>query len=301
VSDSLLGQFARRQHGLVTRAQALSVLTPWTLERRLKARALEPVRRGVYRIAGVPESWEQQLLAACLTAGPEACASFRSAAALYGLEGFGRDRLEITHFGCRPSVIEGVVVHESTVFERRHIALVANIPTTSVARTLCDLTAVVRKWMVERAVDEALRRKLVRIPEIVDAASVLEGRGRLRCTVMREILERRQPGYEPGESAPERRISDLLVRAGLPEPKRQHRVPVGNRVVRIDLCYPELKIAIEYDGWEWHAGRRAFDEDRARANELVVLGYSVLRFTSKSSDQVIVDTVRAAIERASLS
>jgi very-short-patch-repair endonuclease len=155
--------------------------------------------------------------------------------------------------------------------------------------------------MVERAVDEALRRKLVRIPEIVDAASVLEGRGRLRCTVMREILERRQPGYEPGESAPERRISDLLVRAGLPEPKRQHRVPVGNRVVRIDLCYPELKIAIEYDGWEWHAGRRAFDEDRARANELVVLGYSVLRFTSKSSDQVIVDTVRAAIERASLS
>jgi very-short-patch-repair endonuclease len=250
----------------------------------------------VYRIAGAPDTWEQQLLAACLTAGPEACASFRSAAALYGFEGFGRDRLEITHFGSRPSLIAGVDVHESNVFAKHHIVRVAHIPTTSVARTLCDLTAVARDWVVERAVDEALRRKLVRIPEIVDAAALLEGRGRHCCTVIRAVLEARQPGYEPGESEPEKRISDVLVRAGLPAPIKQHRVRIGNRVVRIDLCYPEHKIAIEYDGWEWHSGRRAFDEDRARANELVVLGFSVLRFTSKSSDQVVVDTVTAAID-----
>jgi very-short-patch-repair endonuclease len=299
MSDSLLAPVARRQHGLITRGQALAVLPRWTLDRRLKARALEPVRRGVYRIAGVPETWEQQLLAACLAAGPAACASFRSAAALHGLEGFGRDRLEITHLGRRPSVIDGVEVHESAVFDTRHIVIVADIPTTSVARTLCDLTAVVRPWMVERAVDEALRRKLVRIPEIVEVATLLEGRGRHRCTVMREILVHRQAGYQPGDSAPERRIRDLLVRAGLPAPTMQHRVRMGRKVVRIDLCYPEQKIAIEYDGWEWHSGRRAFDDDRARANELVVLGFSVLRFTSTSSDQIVVDTVRAAIERAS--
>lgn len=301
MAESPLSAFARRQHGLITRQQALTVLSPNTLDRRVRARILEPVRRGVYRVGGVPESWEQQLLAACLHAGPEVRASFGSAAALCGFEGFPRQGLEVTHFGSRPSVIEGVVVHESAVFDARHVTRVNGIPTTSVARTLCDLSAVAPKRSVERAVDDALRRKIVRLTDILVVARLLEGRGRRRCTVMREILEHRQPGYDPSESDPERRIAELLVRAGLPEPTRQHRVEIAGRRYRIDLAYPELKIAIEYDGWGWHSGRRAFDDDRARANQLVVLGFAVLRFTSKSTAQTIVDTVTAAIERASRS
>jgi very-short-patch-repair endonuclease len=299
MADSSLSAIARRQHGLVTRRQALTVLSTNTLDRRVRARRLEPVRRGVSRYAGAPATWEQQLLAVCLSAGPRVFVSFRAAAALDAFDGFPRRGLEVTRFGGRSSVIDGVIVHESAVFDARHVRRVAGIPTTSVARMLCDLTAVVPEWTVERAVDEALRRKIVRLADLVAVAELLEGRGRLRCTVMRQILERRRPGYQPGDSNPERRIADLLVRAGLPAPTLQHQVQVGARSYRIDLCYPELKIAIEYDGWDWHSGRRAFDDDRARANHLVVLGFAVLRFTSKSSDQTIIDTVTAAIERAS--
>ena len=170
------------------------------------------------------------------------------------------------------------------------------------ARTLCDLTAVVaRRGVVERAVDEALRRKTVRLDDLVETAERLEGRGRHRCTVMREILDRRRPGYDPGESHPERRIADLLIRAGLPEPTMQHPVEINGKRYRIDLCYPDARIAIEFDSWQFHSGRRSFDEDRARANQLVLLGFAVLQFTSKSSDQTIVDTVSAAMRRASRS
>ncbi len=63
----------------------------------------------------------------------------------------------------------------------------------------------------------------------------------------------------------------------------QHRVEIGGKRYRIDLCYPEHRIAIEFDSWQFHSGRRAFDEDRARANELVLLGFVVLHFTSKST------------------
>jgi very-short-patch-repair endonuclease len=170
-----------------------------------------------------------------------------------------------------------------------------------VARTLCDLTALERSWTVERAVDDALRRKTVSLTSLRRVAGDLEGRGRHRCTVMRDILEHRAPGYHPGESEPEKRVANLLVRAGLPEPVRQHWVNVGGRRYRIDLCYPDLGIAIEYDGWGHHKGRQAFDSDRARGNDLVVLGLTLLRFTSKSSDQTIIDTVAAAIARASRS
>ncbi len=299
--DSRIAAFARQQHGLVTREQALGVLSLGTLERWVRTRRLEPVRRGVYRVAGAPESWHQHLLAVCLTAGSNAHASFRSAAAVFELEGFSAEGFEITQFGQRPSVIEGVTTHESEVFGVQHVAVVASIPVTSVARTLCDLTAVAPAWMVERAVDEALRRGLVRLPSLRRVAEALEGRGRLRCTVMREILEHRAPGYHPGESEPEKRIAALLVAAGLPPPTMQHRVRIGGRAFRIDLSYPEHRIAIEYDSWEHHRGRRSFDEDRARSNHLVILGFSVLHFTSKSSDDTIVDTVEHALRRASAS
>jgi very-short-patch-repair endonuclease len=301
MTDARLAGIARRQHGLVTRAQALRELSATTLDRRIRARRLEPVRRGVYRVAGAPETWEQHLLAACLAAGPEACASFRSAAALHGFDGFAREGLEITHFGQRPSIIEGIRIHESAVFDVRHTTVITGIPATSVARTLCDLTAVARPWIVERAVDEALRRKLLRLRDLVSVAELLAGPGRRRCTVMHEILDRRRPGYDPGESEPERRIAELLVRSGLPEPTRQHRVAIGTKRYRVDLCYPEHRIAIEFDSWQYHSGRRAFDDDRARSNQLVIVGFSVLHFTSKSSDDTIVDTVTAAIRRASAS
>jgi very-short-patch-repair endonuclease len=168
------------------------------------------------------------------------------------------------------------------------------------ARTLCDLTAVVRPWMVERAVDEALRRNLVTLRRLAHTADQLAGRGRRRCTVMSEILESRLPGYEPGESAPEKRIAELLERSGLPKPTRQHRVRIGSRTARVDLCYPKERVAIEYDSWKHHSGRRAFDADRARSNELVLLGFAVLHFTSRSGDEAIVDTVRTALVRASV-
>ena len=76
---------------------------------------------------------------------------------------------------------------------------------------------------------------------------------------------------------------------------------IGAKRYRIDLCYPDAMVAIEYDGWDFHKGRRAFDLDRARANDLVVVGFQVLRFTSKSTDEAIIATVDAALGRASVS
>jgi very-short-patch-repair endonuclease len=296
-----LAPTARRQHGLVTTGQALEHLSHGQLDWLRSNARLEPVRRGVYRMAGTPESWIQQLMAACL-ARPGSYASFRAAAALWRLEDFAPDVLEITVPGSSRARLDGVIVHESQVVGAAHVTKRRGVPVSSMARTLCDLTAVVsEKWRVERAVDEALRRKLVTLRALRAVADDLAGRGRSRCTVTREILEHRTPGYQPGESEPEKRIADLLVRAGLPEPKRQHWVAVAGRRYRVDLAYPEHGIAIEYDGWDHHKGRQSFDQDRARANDLVVSGLTVLRFTSRSADQVIVDTVSAAIDRASSS
>lgn len=51
-------------------------------------------------------------------------------------------------------------------------------------------------------------------------------------------------------------------------------------VARVDFAYPEAKLAIEIDGYRWHAGNDAWQRDRRRNNELSRLGWTVLRFTA---------------------
>lgn len=53
---------------------------------------------------------------------------------------------------------------------------------------------------------------------------------------------------------------------------------VGGRTFRIDLAYPELRIAIELDGRVHNEGIR-FHTDRIRQNLLALDGWLVLRFT----------------------
>jgi hypothetical protein len=152
--------------------------------------------------------------------------------------------------------------------------------------------------MVERAVDDALRRKLVTLRALARVADALDGKGRLRCTVTRGILRARQPGFDPGGSPAELRIVRLLVRAGLPKPVQQWRVRFEGRTARADLAYPELGIVMEYDGWDYHSPRTVFDDDRPRGNDFELAELTVLRFTSASTDDYIVATVRRAYEQA---
>jgi very-short-patch-repair endonuclease len=288
--------FSRRQQGLVTRAQLRPSLTDHQIDGAVERRRLEVVFPGVYRVGGAPTTLEQRILAACLAGGATARASFECAASLWEIDGFRPGAVVITVDRARRVRLPGVIVHQSTVPD--HVTLRSGIPAASVARTLCDLTAAVHDNRVERAVDDCLRRRLVTLPELHLAYESLAGRGRRRSTVMRSILDWRGPEHQPGESPGEVRLVQLLRGAGLPRPAQQHEVRANGRTLRIDLAYPDAHIAIEFDGWTYHSSRHAFDNDRARANELEVLGWTVLRFTTKSSDLVVVQTVRAALVRA---
>ena len=84
------------------------------------------------------------------------------------------------------------------------------------------------------------------------------------------------------ESALETLVLQVLADAGLPMPTLQLVVRDGDRfVARLDFAYRDERVAIEADGYRYHDGRRAFDADRARANELQSLGWRVLQVTSK--------------------
>jgi len=294
MSEADLFALSSRQHGVVTTGQAERALTRGQVRSRLRAGRLIPMRTGVVGVPGAPSTWEQQLMAAVLAGGEGTIASFRSAARLWDL-GPRDDRIEITVPRARRARLPGVVVHDTTVDGPIHRGVVQNIAVTSPARTLCDLTACWSPWDVEHALDEALRRKLTSLALLQRVFLDLANRGRRRSTVMRRLLEARLPGFDPGDSDMEVKLVRWITSAGLPRPVQQHRVQVGPRTFRLDLAFPDLMIGIEYDGWEPHRTRRAFDRDRARQNPLEIVGWLILRYTSASTREVVIREVADAI------
>lgn len=84
------------------------------------------------------------------------------------------------------------------------------------------------------------------------------------------------------ESPRESRVRMAIVLGGLPSPVAQHPVSIDGRRYRLDLAYPELRLAIEYDGRE-HRGQLRAHADLLREADLTRLGWTVLRFDTDTT------------------
>ena len=61
---------------------------------------------------------------------------------------------------------------------------------------------------------------------------------------------------------------------------RQHRVDLPfRRSYRIDFAWPDLGVAVEAEGFEWHGNRAQWKADRLRVAALERLGWRVLIVT----------------------
>jgi hypothetical protein len=101
------------------------------------------------------------------------------------------------------------------------------------------------------------------------------------------------------ESPMETRLRLLLHDAGAPTPIPQYEVrdDDGRFIARVDLAYPQWRIALEYEG-DHHRERAQFRRDIRRANALRQAGWLVLRFTADDvlrRPRDVVDQVAAAI------
>ena len=93
----------------------------------------------------------------------------------------------------------------------------------------------------------------------------------------------------PGESWTRLEMHDR----GLPAPKLQHWVCVdGVPTYRLDLAYPHARVAVEYDGEEFHTSAADREADRARRTWLRDHGWTVIvvtkhDFTAEATDRWI--------------
>jgi hypothetical protein len=293
--DARIASLAARQYGLITKSRARRAgFSPKAVRHRVSTGRWVQVRPGVYAIAGTPPSWHQAVLAAVLASGDAAFASHATAARLWELPLPSIHEIEITIPRERRVRLPGVRAHQTGIFHELDFGELHGIPVARPARLLVDLSSRLSDADLGKAIDEGLRRGVLSLNAIQACAKrfdIAPGRSPSR---LRRVLGNRIPGYDPGDSDLETEILEAILRANLPPPVRRYPLSVGGRRFVIDLAYPDLKTAIEVDGFDVHGTRSAFDADRERQNALVVARWRVLRFTSNSTPQEIADTVAAA-------
>ncbi|MGY4772541.1 DUF559 domain-containing protein [Kribbella sp. CWNU-51] len=241
----------------------------------------------VYVAAHVPVTPRLRAEAALLLT-PDAVLSHQTALALWSAEAPAGDDVHVSvrrdPQRTRPR-IRGLRVHEVHNLE---CVLQVGLPLTPPDRTFLDVAPYCDLTELVTAGDSLVRRAGADPEHLREKASAAIGVRGVRLAREAAALVRR------GVDSPmESWLRLLLVLAGLPEPEVGRVIydADGGWLARPDLCYPDLKIAIEYDGQHHLLDIRQWRRDIRRRENLEREGWLVRVITAhdllQSPDTVI--------------
>jgi very-short-patch-repair endonuclease len=247
----------------------------WLTAGQLRSRGYRRLVHGVYADPGLVVDHQLICRAVALLLPEGAVIGGHSAAAWYGAA-FASPADPVTVL--RPeqwpwSGPRGLRVHR-TVLSTEDVVVVDDIPMTSALRTAWDVAALVPLATAVAALDAMVRAGHVTTPQLEVMAQ--QGTGRFGVTRLRRAV----PLVDPrAESAPESKVRVALVMAGL-EPVPQHEVWLDGRfLARVDLAWPDARVALEYEG-AYHFNGTQIVRDDARIQRLVAAGWIVVRVSA---------------------
>ncbi len=215
-----------------------------------------------------------------------------SAAAVHGSKWISPRRpAEIADDNRRPVpdvIARAVHLDAAEVCERTGMRL------TTPVRTALDLLCWYPPDTAIPAVDALARATRLKVADIEALAEFHRGRRGIRRA--RAALEMVDPG---AESPRETWLRLLIIRAGLPWPQSQIAVrnEYGVVVAEVDMGWEARKIAVEYEGDHHRTDRRVFNRDIHRMDELIELGWIVIRVTVEDTPASIIQRIRGALAR----
>lgn len=265
-----------QQFGAITRAQALGLgLSSSQISYRVRSGAWIKVQPKVYRLAGVPGSWELDLFAACASTG--GVISHRCAAALWKLDVYDKPPIEITVPEGRSVRVAVDRIHESRQWHLRNETVRSGLPVTGIERTILDCAGVVGLGRAERLAEAAIRKEMTSWLRLADALKDHSARGRNGCLTLRQLLQIRLGNGTVPLSDFSRRVVQLLEKANIAPPVVEYRITdgAGRHILQVDLAWPHLKKAWELDGLEFHFGRSDIERDRRKRNAVVAEGWVI--------------------------
>ena len=174
-SREVLYALAAPRSGWITSADATDAgVSRQQLARYAGSGVLRRSRYGIYRFRDFPVQPFEDVIEACLWAGPEAVASHETALAIYGLGDAMPASIHITVPHRLRKKRTGVIVHVAAC-TAAEVETREGVPITSAARTIRDIAAKATVEDVAAIVREAEERGLLRRREVQELAEELVG------------------------------------------------------------------------------------------------------------------------------
>ncbi|WP_336921422.1 type IV toxin-antitoxin system AbiEi family antitoxin domain-containing protein [Aquipuribacter sp. SD81] len=298
--DGTVADLAGRQGGVLTVAQ-LRAAGVGAAELRLRVRRgdYRRVRRGVLLVdRRLSPSDPHVAAAAVLLTVPDAVVAGASAARAWGLRCVPVRPLEVIVPSGRGLLARPDLVPHEWPLGEDEVTRWGHLPVTRPDRSVLDVVLTVDRLEALALLDEALRAGLLSVDEV--RALRPRARRRNRSGHLADLFDLADPR---AESALESRVRLRCVEGGLVPHALQLEVRDGAWLARVDLAFERPDgslLLVEADGAAVHGSVEALHRDRARANHLLALGHSVLRFTWADTldPATIPDAVRAALRPA---
>lgn len=279
-------------------------VTRHQLEALVAEGAVRRVLRGVYCRADLPDTVELRARCAALVLPDHAVICDRSAAWLWGVQCFDYAEQEFLPDLETASVDGNDRVRRAGIYGGKRdlredeVCEIEGIRVTTPLRTACDL-ACLRGRSAALAVYDAFRSQHGLTCADYERM-LLRFRGRRGVKQARELAPY---AVATSESHGESWTRMYVIDAGLKAPEPQVWVLVADLGwVRLDLAYEHLRIAIEYDGEEFHTADEDRDADEKRRDALRRAGWAVIvvhktDFTGRASDRWLDELRREIAER----
>ena len=300
-------RLAASQHGAFSRSQALKAgLSAPTVAYRFRSGRWDQLRPGVYRVAGTPGSWKQEVMAALLWAGPGAAVSHSTAARLWNLEGLPRrHRDEPVHVSVPPPrhpAAPDVVVHRPRELGERDCTDLDGIHVTNLPRTLIDLAAEPGSVKLELLLESALSYRQFDLPWLRKTLRRLGARGREGVGGLLRLADERTGERPDHDSELERQMHAFFLRWRLPVPASHYNLFDADRWYgELDFAYPKQRVAILTHGFWIHRRRTNWERDQAQLGDLAALGWRAVPVTREqleTDEKTVRDRIRRALARA---
>jgi very-short-patch-repair endonuclease len=265
-------EFAERQNGNITHRQLVDAgFSRDQIQRRCEAGWLIPRHTGVFAVGYVPGARESTWHAGVLALGEGAVLSHTAAAALWGLTRGGAVTEVIVPTTAGHVRRDGILVHRQRL-PAAHVTTHRGIPVTTPIRTLLDLAAVASLNALFRAFEQAQVR--LHMPPAPLAAEVIARPRRRGNAKLRRVLA---GSVDPAavRSVLELRFLRMCAANGIPRP--QVNIKIG--IWTPDFLWPEWKLVVETDGYDFHRTAAARRRDARKDEELRSLGLTVVRLT----------------------
>jgi hypothetical protein len=273
---------AAMQCGVFSRAQVLALGGNDSLiDRRLRSSIWIRRHPGVYGLAGVPPSWQQEVWAALLAIGPHGTVTHETSLRIHGVGDDLVPRYPLTftipHGG--HARIDGAVVHQIDDLRKSHREVIGGLPVSTAARAVVEVAATVGRRRLGDIVDELVVNRQTSHDRIAACLADVARPRKRGVIALGAVLDERGDGYIVPASELERSLFSALDDGGLPTPARQVPLP-GRGAVRgvVDAAYADARLILEADGRRWHTRVRDLKRDHERDAEAARVGWQTLRF-----------------------